>query len=291
MKLPDVTALRFADHLRDLTTGVDVILSDVWGVIHDGLKGFGPACDALQSFRKQGGTVIMITNAPRPADSVQRQLRRMDISDDTYDAIVSSGDLTRSYVQSHLDQSVFLLGPERDAPIFRGLNVNFTTLETADTIVCTGPFNDEIETEEDYRGMMEEARKRDLTFICANPDMVVERGDRLITCAGAIAELYRSLGGKVIFYGKPHRPIYDRALELAAQKRGKPTPTDRVLAIGDSVRTDLTGANLMGLDCLFLTRGIHAADFEGIETADELTVRRLFGETKPPHALMRDLVW
>lgn len=291
MTLPDVTALRFADNLRDLTKDVDVILSDVWGVIHDGVKGFPPACQALQSFREQGGTVIMITNAPRPADSVQRQLRKMEISDETYDAIVSSGDLTRNYVASHLGQSFFMIGPERDNPMLRGLDVKLTTLEQADTIVCTGPFNDEVETEEDYRAMMEEARKRNLTFICANPDIVVERGHRLITCAGAIAELYRSLGGDVIFYGKPHQPIYDRALELATAKRGKTTPLNRVLAIGDSVRTDLSGANMMGLDCLFLTRGIHAVEFEGLDVADEFSVRRVFGETKPPRALMQDLKW
>jgi len=291
MNLPDVTALRFADRLRDLTTGVDVILSDVWGVIHDGVHGFPEACKALQTFRAQGGTVIMITNAPRPADSVQRQLRKMEISDETYDAIVSSGDLTRNFVASRLEQPLLQIGPERDNPMFRGLDVKFTTLENAEYIVCTGPYDDEVETEENYRGMMEEALKRNLTFVCANPDMVVERGHRLITCAGAIAELYRSLGGEVIFYGKPHRPIYDRALELAAEKRGGTTPSNRILAIGDSVRTDLTGANLMGVDCLFLTRGIHAVDFEGLDVADEFAVRRLFGDAKPPLALMQDLKW
>lgn len=291
MNLPDVTALRFADRLRDLTSGVDVILSDVWGVIHDGVHGFPEACKALQTFRAQGGTVIMITNAPRPADSVQRQLRKMEISDETYDAIVSSGDLTRNFVASRLEQPLLQIGPERDNPMFRGLDVKFTTLDNAEYIVCTGPYDDEVETEENYRGMMEEALKRNLTFVCANPDMVVERGHRLITCAGAIAELYRSLGGEVIFYGKPHRPIYDRALELAAEKRGGTTPSNRILAIGDSVRTDLTGANLMGLDCLFLTRGIHAVDFEGLDVADEFSVRRLFGDAKPPLALMQDLAW
>ena len=289
MTLPDVTALRFADRLHDLTKDVDVILSDVWGVIHDGVHGFPEACKALQTFRAQGGTVIMITNAPRPADSVQRQLRKMDISDETYDAIVSSGDLTRSFVASRLEQPLLQIGPERDNPMFRGLDVKFTTLENAEYIVCTGPYDDEVETEENYRGMMEEALKRNLTLVCANPDMVVERGHRLITCAGAIAELYRSLGGEVIFYGKPHRPIYDRALELAAEKRGGATPSSSILAIGDSVRTDLTGANLMGLDCLFLTRGIHSADFEGLDIADEFAVRRPFGENKPPRVLMRDL--
>lgn len=160
MTLPDVTALRFADNLRELTKDVDVILSDVWGVIHNGVNGFPPACQALQSFREQGGTVIMITNAPRPADSVQRQLRKMDISDETYDAIVSSGDLTRNYVASHLGQSFLMIGPERDNPMLRGLDVNLTTIDKADTIICTGPYNDEVETEEDYRTMMEEAQAR-----------------------------------------------------------------------------------------------------------------------------------
>lgn len=286
-----MTTLRFADRLRDLTPEVDVILSDVWGVIHDGLHGFPQACGALQTFRARGGTVILITNAPRPAESIQRQLRKMDIADETYDAIVSSGDLTRQFVAANLHRTVCQIGPARDNPIYRGLDVTFAPLESADYIVCTGPYNDDIETEENYRGMMEEARRRNLTFVCANPDIVVERGDRLITCAGAIAELYRDLGGEVIFYGKPHRPIYEHALRLAAEKRGAPTPQARVLAIGDSVRTDLSGANLMGLNCLFMTRGIHAADFAGVSEVDGFTVRRLFGDARPPRALMQDLKW
>ena len=284
-----MTKLRFIDHARELTVGVDVILSDIWGVVHDGLAGFPEACAALLEFRQQGGTVILITNAPRPADSVQRQLRKMKIADETYDAIVSSGDLTRNYVAAHLTNSVFQIGPERDNPMFRSLDVKFAPLESADYILCTGPFDDEVETAEDYREMMTRARERNLTFICANPDIVVERGDRLIYCAGAIAELYRELGGDVIFYGKPHPPIYERAFELAESKRGKPTPKNRILAIGDSVRTDLTGANTMGIDCLFVTRGIHSADFASVEEIDDFTVKRLFGETKPPRALTRDL--
>jgi HAD superfamily hydrolase (TIGR01459 family) len=284
-----MTKLRFVDHARELTAGADVILSDIWGVVHDGVKGFPEACAALLEFRKQGGTVILITNAPRPADSVQRQLRKMNIADETYDAIVSSGDLTRHYVEAHLQNTVFQIGPERDNPMFRGLDVKFESLEKADYILCTGPFDDEVETAEDYRERMVKARKRNLTFICANPDIVVERGDRLIYCAGAIAELYRELGGEVIFYGKPHAPIYDRALELAQEKRGMATPKERILAIGDSVRTDLTGANAMGINCLFVTRGIHSADFDGVDEIDDFTVKRLFGDTKPPMALTRDL--
>jgi HAD superfamily hydrolase (TIGR01459 family) len=284
-----MTTLRFVEGLRDLVGGVDVVLSDIWGVVHNGLVAFPEACEALHIFRKQGGTVILITNAPRPADSVQRQLRKLSVADDIYDAIVSSGDLTRHFVADHPGRKMFWIGPERDSSIHRGLDPVIAPLEAADYIVCTGLFDDETESAEDYRDMMLQARARKLPLICANPDIVVERGDRLIYCAGAIAELYRELGGEVIFYGKPHRPIYERAMALATERRGHAAPLDRVLAIGDSVRTDLTGALGFGIDCLFLTRGIHSEEFEGIDQLDPASVKELFGH--PPRALMRELRW
>jgi HAD superfamily hydrolase (TIGR01459 family) len=284
-----MTTLRFAEQLRDLVEGVDVLLSDIWGVVHNGLVAFPEACEALHTFRSRGGTVILITNAPRPADSVQRQLRKLGVADDTYDAIVSSGDLTRHYVAGHPGRKVFWLGPERDNSIYRGLDPVLSSLEQADYIVCTGLYDDETESAEDYRGMMLKARERQLPLICANPDIVVERGDRLIYCAGAIAELYRELGGEVIFYGKPHRPIYERAMQLASERLGRPAELSRVLAIGDSVRTDLAGAHGFGIDCLFVTRGIHAEDFEGIDQLDPASVKELFGH--PPRALTRELRW
>ena len=284
-----MTSLRFVERLRDLVDGVEVILSDIWGVVHNGLESFPEACEALHTYRQRGGTVILITNAPRPADSVQRQLRKLGVADETYDAIVSSGDLTRSFVADHPGKKMFWIGPDRDSSIHRGLDAVMAPLEQADYIVCTGLFDDEIESAEDYRAMMLQAREHKLPLICANPDIVVERGDRLIYCAGAVAELYRELGGEVIFYGKPHRPIYERAMALAAERRGRPTPLDRVLAIGDSVRTDLTGALGFGIDCLFLTRGIHSEEFEGIDQLDPASVKELFGH--PPRALMRELRW
>ena len=284
-----MAALHFVERLRDLVDGVEVVLSDIWGVVHNGLEAFPEACEALQAYRSSGGTVILITNAPRPADSVQRQLRKLGVADEAYDAIVSSGDLTRHYVAEHAGRRVFWLGPDRDSGIHRGLDPFLAPLEQADYIVCTGLFDDETETAEDYRAMMLKARARGLTLICANPDIVVERGDRLIYCAGAIAELYRELGGEVIFYGKPHRPIYERAVTLAAEHGGHEIRLDRVLAIGDSVRTDLAGAHGFGIDCLFVTRGIHSEDFEGIDQLDPASVRELFGH--PPRALMRDLRW
>jgi HAD superfamily hydrolase (TIGR01459 family) len=284
-----MTSLRFVERLRDLVDGVEVILSDIWGVVHNGLESFPEACEALHTYRQRGGTVILITNAPRPADSVQRQLRKLGVADETYDAIVSSGDLTRNFVADHPGKKMFWIGPDRDSSIHRGLDAVMAPLEQADYIVCTGLFDDETESAEDYRAMMLLARDHKLPLVCANPDIVVERGDRLIYCAGAIAELYRELGGEVIFYGKPHRPIYERAMALAAERRGQPTSLDRVLAIGDSVRTDLTGALGFGIDCLFLTRGIHSEEFEGIDQLDPASVKELFGH--PPRALMRELRW
>ncbi len=284
-----MTTLRFVERLRDLVGGVDVVLSDIWGVVHNGLVAFPEACEALHAFRRQGGTVILITNAPRPADSVQRQLRKLSVADDVYDAIVSSGDLTRHFVADHPGRKMFWIGPERNGSIHRGLNPVLAPLEQADYIICTGLFDDETESAEDYRTMLLQALDRKLPLICANPDIVVERGDRLIYCAGAIAELYRELGGEAIFYGKPHRPIYERALALAGERQGHAIELNRVLAIGDSVRTDLAGAHGFGIDCLFVTRGIHAEDFEGIDQLDPASVKELFGH--PPRALVRELRW
>jgi HAD superfamily hydrolase (TIGR01459 family) len=192
-------------------------------------------------------------------------------------------------VADHPGKKLYWVGPERDGSIHRGLDPVWSELESADYIICTGLFDDETETPEDYRPMLMKALARKVPLICANPDIVVERGDRLIYCAGAIAELYRELGGEVVFYGKPHRPIYERAMALAAERRGRPAELRRVLAIGDSVRTDLAGAHGFGIDCLFVTRGIHSEEFEGIDQLDPASVKELFGH--PPRALMRELRW
>src|ERR1700675_426356 len=165
-----MTTLRFIEKLRDLVGGVEVILSDIWGVVHNGLVAFPEACEALHTFRAQGGTVILITNAPRAADSVQRQLRKLGVADETYDAIVSSGDLTRHFVADHPGRNMFWIGPERDRSIHRGPDPALAPLLEAASIVCTGLFDDETESAEDYRAMMLQARERKLPLICANPD-------------------------------------------------------------------------------------------------------------------------
>ena len=287
-----MTTPQYTERLRDLIDGVDVILSDIWGVVHNGLQQWTDACAALTTFREGGGTVVLITNAPRPHDAVERMLQRLAIKPDVYDAIVSSGDLTRAYISDHRTQSLYHIGPERDGSLFRDFGVTFESVERADYIVCSGLFDDEHETAENYRETLKRAAGRGLTMVCANPDIVVERGSRLIYCAGALAELYETLGGKVLWAGKPHPPIYERALTLAAEKRGATTPPAKVLAIGDSVRTDLAGANRMGLPCLFVTAGIHAGELGERDNPDSQAMLKLFaGASHPPRAVTPKLKW
>jgi len=286
--LPD-----FLEHFEPLAKSYDVLLSDVWGVVHNGIAAYGPACEALTRFRARGGTVILITNAPRPGIAVQRILDRLGVPHDAYDAITSSGDVTRGIVERRLSDNVFHLGPERDHSIFTGLDVKFTPFESADYVVCSGLFDDTIETADSYRVMLAAMRARSLFMVCANPDIVVERGDTLVYCAGALADAYAALGGEVLYCGKPHAPIYQAAMATALAAHGGATvPFERVLAIGDSVRTDLKGAAAFGLDSLFVTSGIHAEEYGGRDTPDLEALNAIFtAGGVMPKAVMRGLRW
>jgi len=282
----------FTERFSTLASGYDVVLSDVWGVIHNGIAAFPEACDALMRFRAKGGSVALITNAPRPGEVVVKLLDRLKVPRESYDAIVSSGDVTRAVMAEKPQKAVFHIGPERDLPIFDGLGLRFVPLELADYVVCTGLFNDEVETPENYRDLLTDVRARGLFMVCGNPDLVVERGDKLVYCAGALADLYNSFGGDVLYAGKPHRPIYDQALGRIAARRGGATPLQRVLAIGDSLRTDLTGANNFGIDCLFVTAGIHAEELGDRHDPDPAAVRKIFADSGlTPKAVTRRLAW
>ncbi len=279
----------FAPLARDY----DVLLCDVWGVVHNGIAAFASACDALARFRAKGGTVILITNAPRPGAAVQRILDRLGVPRDAYDAIMSSGDVTRRIVESRLSERVFHLGPPRDLSIFAGLDVTFAPAATADYVVCSGLFDDSTETPENYRELLADMRARSLFMVCANPDVVVERGDELLYCAGALADAYGELGGDVLYCGKPHAPIYEAALGKAAAFRGgEAPPLRRVLAIGDLVRTDLKGAASFGVDCLFVISGIHAEEFGGRDAPDLSGLNATFAAAgAAPKAVTRRLAW
>jgi len=283
----------FIEHFEPLARDYDIVLCDVWGVVHNGLEAFPSACDALMQFRAGGGTVILITNAPRSGAAVSRILDRLKVPRDAYDAITSSGDVTRGIVESRLAQTVFHLGPERDLSIFAGLDVKFAPPETANYVVCSGLFDDTTETPDNYRDMLNALRARSLLMVCANPDIVVERGDTLVYCAGALADAYAAMGGKVLFCGKPYAPIYELALSNATRLRGGKTPArHRVLAIGDSVRTDLKGAAAFGIDYMFVTSGIHADQYGSRETPDLGALNALFTKSGvAPRAVMRELAW
>jgi HAD superfamily hydrolase (TIGR01459 family) len=279
-------------HFSALAPGYDVLLSDVWGVVHNGVHAFPPACDALTRARSEGAKVILITNAPRASTVVARQLEKLHVPRDTYDAIVSSGDVTRAVIEARHGQSLFHLGPERDRSIFSGLDVRFAPLASADYMVCSGLDNDEVDTPEDYRARFEIMRARNLFMVCANPDVVVERGSRLVYCAGALADLYASLGGEVLYAGKPYRPIYDMALASAQSASGREIPHGRVLAIGDSLRTDLQGARAVGIDFLFVTAGIHAEELGTRAVPDAAALDAAFSAAGGmPKAVMRELTW
>ena len=281
------------ERFAPLARGYDVLLCDVWGVVHNGVAAFAAACEALTRFRASGGTVILITNAPRPGASVQRILDRFGVPHDAYDAITTSGDVTRGIVESRLGERVFHLGPQRDLPIFAGLDVTFAPPDTADYVVCSGLFDDATETPENYRELLAAMRARSLFMVCANPDIVVERGDTLLYCAGALADAYVELGGEALYCGKPYPPIYEVALGIAAACRGgEVPPRSRVLAIGDSIRTDLQGAASFGVDCLFVTSGIHAEEFGGRGAPDLSAVNAMFAAAGvAPKALTRKLEW
>jgi HAD superfamily hydrolase (TIGR01459 family) len=279
-------------HFATLAARYDVLLCDVWGVVHNGVAATAESCAALVKFRSQGGTVVLITNAPRPGDFVQTFIDALKVPREAYDAIVSSGDVTRALVAERAGQRVFHVGPERDLPIFGGLNVELAPIERADFTVCSGLYDDTRETPQDYAKLVDAMHKRKLAMICANPDVVVERGDQLVYCAGAIADLYAHSGGNVIYAGKPYRPIYEQAITRAQALRGRAVDHARVMAIGDSVRTDLKGAAAFNIDSLFVTAGIHAQELGGRAEPDATALRDILAEAGvAPTAVMRRLEW
>jgi HAD superfamily hydrolase (TIGR01459 family) len=285
------SALSFTDHFELLADRYDVLLCDVWGVVHNSIVAFPQAADALARFRQKGGAVVLITNAPRPGTIVEHYLDQLGLPRTSYDAIMASGDVTRGVI-SKRQGTVYHLGPERDVPIFQGLDLQFAPPDRADFAVCTGLFNDDTETPDDYRDLLVAMRARNMFMLCANPDLVVERGEKLIYCAGALADVYAALGGEVLYAGKPYAPIYKEALAMAQAARGKDIRSDRVLAIGDSIRTDLKGARDFGLDCLFVTAGIHSEEFGGRDSPDLTALTEAFRTAGTmPTAITRQLAW
>ncbi len=243
---------------------------DVWGVIHNGVRPVEPTIEALIRHRRAGGLVILLTNAPRPAAAVRAQLDEIGVAHAAYDAIVSSGDVTRSLLAARPGQKLYHLGPDRDKPLLTGLDAPLVPVEKADYVLCSGFHDDENETPDDYRPILERMRACGLPMLCANPDIIAGRGGRQIYCGGALARVYEQLGGEVTYAGKPYAPIYDMTQRRFSELAGRPVGRAGMLAIGDGVATDMGGAIRADIAALFVASGIHADEAQEQEGVDGL---------------------
>jgi HAD superfamily hydrolase (TIGR01459 family) len=261
--------------LAALAPDYDAVLSDVWGVVHNGIAAYPEAVDALRKFRQGGGRVVLITNAPRGAAPILDMLDAMGVPRDAYDGLVSSGDVTRDMIAPYSGKVVHHIGPPSiDDSLYEGLGVIRGPAEQAEAVVVTD-LDDDDDTPDMYEDRIKVWLARKLPLICANPDRVVEHGGRIIYCGGALADLYEAHGGRIRMAGKPYRPIYDEALRLAESAAGKPLDRGRILAIGDSVRTDAIGAANAGLDLLFVTGSIHAQELDAFGSPDPAAIQAL----------------
>jgi HAD superfamily hydrolase (TIGR01459 family) len=284
-----MTAIPVLSSIAALADTSDLWFVDIWGVMHNGVRPCASSVAACEAFRKQGGTALLVTNSPRPQESVARQLDGIGVSRAAYDGIVSSGDVSRSLIEAWAGRPILHIGPERDLPIFAGLRARpGGTADDAEVAVCTGLYDDDTETPDSYSALLETLKARNVPMICANPDLKVERGDRIVYCAGAIAAAYVALGGLVSYAGKPYQPIYELALKTGSDLRGVPVGKERVLAIGDGVATDIAGAVGFGVRSVFVASGVYVQQGESIADA----ASRLFPASAPqPVAAMKDFVW
>lgn len=273
---------RLISGLSEIAPDHDALICDIWGVIHNGQAPFPEAAEALRRFRKERGRVVLLSNAPRMPDSVEDQFRRIGVATDFYDAIVTSGGATREELVRRGPVSLYYIGPDSDLGLLAGISATRTGIAEADLAVCIGLRDDLTETPDDYADILAEMRAKNLLMLCANPDLKVYRGKQLCWCAGALAQAYEALGGKVAYYGKPYPAIYQVALKAAGEPQ-KP------LAIGDALVTDLKGAQGAGMEALFIADGLHGEEIE------PYTARHL-GEMFAVHhvnakAAMRALKW
>ena len=260
---------------------------DIWGVMHNGVAPFAGAVAACERFRAGGGIVILVSNAPRPSASVRAQLDTIGVARAAYDAIISSGDISRGLIAALGGKPIYHLGPERDLALYDGLSLTRTNAGAAEVIVSTGLFDDNTETAQTYAELLAAAVARGVPMICANPDLSVERGGRIIACAGAVAAKYEQLGGHVDYAGKPYLPIYDAAFALTDKLAGAPVAKSEILAIGDGLRTDIAGAALAGIRSVYIASGVHLN-----EPLTPAALTRLFPElTGRPVAAMAGLEW
>ena len=261
--------------LGQVASDYDVLLCDIWGVVHNGREGHKAATEALELFRSDHGPVILISNSPKPSVSIPQSFQEMGVQGEFYDAIVTSGDATIDELARRAPGPAFKLGPERDDVLYESIELHFSEIEEASFISCTGMFDDD-DSPEDYRGILTEAHQAGLPLICANPDVKVKVDGKIVWCGGALAKLYEELGGEVIYAGKPHEPIYRLSRAWMNELLGYMLPQDRVLCIGDNIFTDLLGAQQQDYDCLFIQDGLYGeteAKFKALLGQHRLSAR------------------
>ncbi|SPF79725.1 TIGR01459 family HAD-type hydrolase [Pseudoprimorskyibacter insulae] len=253
---------QIVETLAKISSNYDALFVDLWGCVHNGVTAYPEAVAALQAYRAQGGTVCLLTNAPRSRHEVAKQLERFNVPADAYDTIATSGDSARSAMfRGEIGKKVWFIGQKHDLPFFEPLSlienpveIEQVPLEEAEGIVCCGPF-DPFADPSVMRPEFLLAKTKGLPLLCANPDLVVDRGETREWCAGALAALYTEMGGESLYFGKPHPPVYDLARRRLAEI-GKPTDDRRILAIGDGILTDVAGAMGEDIDVLFISGGL-----------------------------------
>ena len=248
-------SLKEVNNFSEISNQYNALICDIWGVIHNGQELFPGISECLLNFKKLNNVVILLSNAPRPSSYVSSVLDKFGFKDECYDGIITSGDLTKKSLNEKIfGENCYHIGPERDLNIFEGTNVNRVDFNNSDFIFVTGLFNDEIEDENDYLDLLNSAREREMTLVCANPDLLVQRGDKLIPCAGLISKTYEEMGGKVVNIGKPFSPIFKEAIEMV--KKNSKFDEHKILVVGDGLETDIKGANSIGLDSILVLGGL-----------------------------------
>ena len=260
---------------------------DIWGVMHNGAHAYAEAGEACRRFRAQGGLVVLLSNAPRPFTAVVPHMTELGVDPAVYDTGVTSGDATREMIADWQGRPLLHIGPERDQGLFEGFDIRLSPPETAEVVICSGLYDDTKETPADYARLFDGLLARRVPMICANPDIMVERGKQLIYCAGALAADYAAKDGKVVYAGKPHAPIYERTLREIARLKGRAVANDKILCIGDGVDTDLAGAHNAGFKSVFIASPIFVPDGLNATVLADLFAQRPFA----PVAAMPALAW
>jgi len=255
--------------LSSIADRYSVLFCDVWGVINDGRKLVASALDALVAYRETGGVVVLITNSPRPSHSVLDHLEDFGMPPSACDGIVTSGDVAMELLKQNASKPMYYVGPEEERELFADLDIKWCEPDEAGLVVVTGFFDDVEFPGRAYQDLLEDLSRRNLPMICANPDIVARQGNILVYCAGSLAQDYEELGGQVIYVGKPYEQIYKIARQRASMLMGgAEEKCNSILAIGDSIPTDATGAKTQGIDFLFIIDGIHARNFGELHEPD-----------------------